>query len=599
MDCFLNVLSVHLYLKVHEYENARATALKVLSRWTDISDFAKLRLTLQLVKSLIGCTTDEATSAASQIVEKLTSTAGKTSQEETDLTLLRVYMCGASGDWATAWKEVFTLENQKDTGSYWKTVGWLQWKEGRLEEAKTCVLAALRISERDSWSHYLLGRVLFDLGRRDASVLKEFLLAAKLDPYHMDSFLFLGHCYRHMGEQYSDPEKLDKAVRCYQRVWSKSRSPEGALALSDAYRLCQLKRVHVEHLKAVVDGFPIQEVPWAWLRLGLEQMDSAEVDQSVSTLQTLVAAWPNARAWECLADAYLSRGSFESALKAYHRVVQLEQLSPYPSVRIVLIYLRTGQYAEALTSCRSLLQLKPDYGPARVLLGEAHLLCANRFWSEARFARALTHLRSALRELSAACELGMSTFSCCWKSIADSLLLLSALPASIVEELVLPERLNATVQHGHLDLIESATRCYFKALRIQPRLGPLWTDAALSLLLQANSSKSASACFGRAKVCLKRAIRLTADDCRPWMLLGIVYYYEKNPKLAQHCLSKALEIRPRDALTWTSLGLLYLHYDNIELSHRAFQMAQSSEPSFPNSWCGQVTAGDVSRTSTS
>lgn len=58
--------------------------------------------------------------------------------------------------------------------------------------------------------------------------------------------------------------------------------------------------------------------------------------------------------------------------------------------------------------------------------------------------------------------------------------------------------------------------------------------------------------------------------------------------IAQHAFIKSIQLEKNNAITWTNLGTLYLCLNEIQLAHEAFKVAQRSEPSYIESWIGQV-----------
>ena len=58
--------------------------------------------------------------------------------------------------------------------------------------------------------------------------------------------------------------------------------------------------------------------------------------------------------------------------------------------------------------------------------------------------------------------------------------------------------------------------------------------------------------------------------------------------LAQHSFIRSIQCEPNNVEAWSNLGVFYLERSQIELAHKAFKTAQSLEPSYVNSWIGQV-----------
>ena len=78
-------------------------------------------------------------------------------------------------------------------------------------------------------------------------------------------------------------------------------------------------------------------------------------DQAVASLQAALKASPSSMAtWEALADAYLARGSFSAARKAFERVLVLKPGALYPRLMIAGVKLRTGQQREAAADYRQI-----------------------------------------------------------------------------------------------------------------------------------------------------------------------------------------------------------------------------------------------------
>ena len=62
----------------------------------------------------------------------------------------------------------------------------------------------------------------------------------------------------------------------------------------------------------------------------------------------------------------------------------------------------------------------------------------------------------------------------------------------------------------------------------------------------------------------------------------------QNYALAQHSFIRSIQCEPNNVVAWSNLGFFYLERSQIELAHKAFKKAQSLEPSYVNSWIGQV-----------
>ena len=61
-----------------------------------------------------------------------------------------------------------------------------------------------------------------------------------------------------------------------------------------------------------------------------------------------------------------------------------------------------------------------------------------------------------------------------------------------------------------------------------------------------------------------------------------------NKALAQHCFVKSIECDASNVRAYSNLGVLYLDHGDVKLAHEAFKVAQSLDPTYVESWIGQV-----------
>ena len=77
--------------------------------------------------------------------------------------------------------------------------------------------------------------------------------------------------------------------------------------------------------------------------------------------------------WEALGDAYIARGSFVAARKAFEKVLSINNESPYSKLMIADINQKLGYYQDAIDDYNNLLKSSPDYLPALRGLAETYL----------------------------------------------------------------------------------------------------------------------------------------------------------------------------------------------------------------------------------
>merc|ERR1712150_119995 len=110
---------------------------------------------------------------------------------------------------------------------------------------------------------------------------------------------------------------------------------------------------------------------WALLRLGMHYVACENFSLAIQNLQSAIRSDScNINAWECLADAYAARGSYNSALKAYDKILKLrndfKQISTetvedslYAELQIATIKHKLGHFSEAILNLKEILQRAP------------------------------------------------------------------------------------------------------------------------------------------------------------------------------------------------------------------------------------------------
>lgn len=63
---------------------------------------------------------------------------------------------------------------------------------------------------------------------------------------------------------------------------------------------------------------------------------------------------------------------------------------------------------------------------------------------------------------------------------------------------------------------------------------------------------------------------------------------KQEKTVAQHSFITSIKCEANNWIAWCNLGVLYLTASKIQLAHQAFSTAQRLQPSFVNSWVGQV-----------
>lgn len=114
-------------------------------------------------------------------------------------------------------------------------------------------------------------------------------------------------------------------------------------------------------------------------------MATDDPSKAIMSLQMVLRSdAQNLTAWESLADAYFTRGSFTSALKAYDKVLHLQTHgSLYAQLQIATIKLKLGYFREAKLALRDeILAKEQNYVPALKTMAECLLQEAADFYAQ-------------------------------------------------------------------------------------------------------------------------------------------------------------------------------------------------------------------------
>ncbi|XP_015109958.1 tetratricopeptide repeat protein 37 isoform X2 [Diachasma alloeum] len=484
------------------------------------------------------------------------------------------------------WSLLDELENDPETQAEGAMLRALVLKsEGRCEEAVDVLGGVLETAE--AW--FMFGEINWALSNF-SHALMAFLKGVHADPNHWQCLMYLGHYYRERGGD------LEKARKCYQKALRiNPNSDEAGAGLSTAYRLLKNSEANMQMLQRVTTvegGGP----KWAWLQLGLQQLDEGEIAQAIKSLRYVIRADPNDNhCWESLADAYWARGAHTSALKSYQRALELSPGSLYPMIQIANINLVLGRHVEAKAAFLQVLTQEQRYIPALKGLAETCLGLARENSRAQLVGRALMNIQQAVDSLTDAI-VENSNLSCLWKLLGDACYRVATFPPeycslAVAGGLVKADCLQKKVHIGRTELFTLSSRSFCRALSLSKDSSFLWHDLACCYLsqLRLDPSVDSSATAEKSLAAAKQAVRLNPSTWVHWNVLGVICMTEeiKNYALAQHCWVMAIDREPNNAIAWTNLGTLYLHLGDPYKANEAFSRAQRADPEYENSWIGQ------------
>ncbi|KAK3606262.1 hypothetical protein CHS0354_037938 [Potamilus streckersoni] len=490
--------------------------------------------------------------------------------------------------------------------------GCIAYHQGQYEDAVQCFQEVLSSPEREKESResevllMLIKCYWAIIGKDSHAKVKEIcftslLQAAKLDPYCSETFKYLGHFYRDIKHDSS------QARKCYKKSFELDPwNDEAGSALCDTLNDLGLEEDAHSLLLDVTAKASAGSAKWAWLRLGLYQVKHENPSTAVTSFQSALRADPNDNhVWECLAEAYLYRGSYTAALKAFTKSTQLDPDSMYSYFQIASIKQTLGLYTDAINEYKLLLDRSPNYVPALKGLGETYLLRARAKVNHFLDGQAKSNAQEAVHYLARA-AIHRPDLSCLWKLIGDACTCLHYLHGEedafkfLVPNKLIKKDLTGDSNKTPLNKLETLQlggRCYGEALKILPECAALWHDLGVNYLYQSECSIGENRILlaEKAAQILKKAICLDATNHKHWNALGVLCCFDDyfKPDLAQHCFIKSIQTESNNVVAWTNLATLYLRNDSVQLAHEAFKIAQSLEPTYVACWIGQAIIAEI------
>lgn len=295
-----------------------------------------------------------------------------------------------------------------------------------------------------------------------------------------------------------------------------------------------------------------------------------------------------------LGDAYIARGSYTAALKAFQRALELNPNSIYASYQAAAIKQILGEFAVAAAEFEALIEREPNYLPALKGLADTLLCQADEYLVDGFTGRVVDCCSRAMDVLVKAAQQAPH-YSCLWSLLGRISLMLWTIPEKDFRALRLPAHLMQDLQEetvSKLHVMKLGVKFSLSALQLTSDCASLWHNLGLShyyCFLIDNSDSSNS--FAAAAV--KKAITYEPYEPSHWDLLGLA---SDQPAIKQHAFIRAIELSPnslRASKSWTNLGALYLQYDNSMLAHECFKRAQNLDPFYVAAWIGQGNVADL------
>ncbi|XP_023171601.2 tetratricopeptide repeat protein 37 [Drosophila hydei] len=450
------------------------------------------------------------------------------------------------------------------------------------------------IANNESFEALLLRGKLNMKLQNFAEALNCMLKATRLQPY-------IAECFEQLARLYQANDDIPRARKCFEKCVSLNALAQEAVdALSSIYQQLGEEDLNEALLMNTLRYLSSDDAIRLQYKLGLHFLQVKKLDNAIQCFRIAIKHDFKCMVyWESLGDAYAARGSYNSAIRVFQKILELSPSNCYAQLQIALIKTTIRMYPEAIADFNELLKLYPDYLPALKGAAEAHMGLAHNLKAQNLYGRAKDNFQLALERLqSAFLQTQAQGMVWLWRLTASVLVQAAQLPQSLANLDVagsLAKRDEEIVYLSRKDLLQLAQRFYLCALKLKQNTF-LWYELALCSYYSAVylSEDAKSHLEMATKVC-KMAIKAQSNRWQNWNLLGVINMHAANEDLpvAQHCLIQAVVLERKSYTAWTNLGVLYIKLGDIRLANEAFKRAQQSSPIYPNAWIGQALVAET------
>ena len=609
-------ISAKCFFVLHKYKMAGAVLQEALKTCSKVEFkesgriLTKLLLVTQVELLLLGWETENHSKEILVFMDKLDDSFA----DQVDVVLLKVKVALKLKQGDRALKllsefEQFPVENPALQCELMYVKALMSQQEENYFDAELRLLEALEIRDKASL-HFLLGDIYMCIAKQNddnqsyyPKAYNAYLKAAKLDSLYPITFQRLGEYQRDFVKDFN------KSVKCFEKALS-LHPMNGSIvrSLADLHMHMDQPEKAIGVFDSFTSKSPSGSAIWAWVRLGLLNLKS-NADRAVVCFQHAIRGGSNiSHYWECLAEAYFTKGSFTSSLRAFTKALELDPSSLFCKFKIAKIRQMLSMDAEAIEVYTDVLRTEPTYLPALLGLAQSHLHLQKEKLTATLDGRAVDHAQAVVDNVSIALK-DQPTYTCLWKTIADSLCSLHVVSKDQCK-LYLPENLVKMLKVGDACLVtkvsvmEVAEKCYMMAIKFREDVATLWNDLAVCTFYHGMALKGQ---IGEQKILqsmniIKKALTLDPGNHSLWNTLGVIAGSPgpsqkvcgmrindiQNPGLSQHAFIKSLQLNDLDAHVWCNLGSLYLQYDKVMPAHEAFKRAQACDPSVVEAWVGQA-----------
>lgn len=458
------------------------------------------------------------------------------------------------------------------------------------QESYTEAINLLQKQTENKFTCLYLGQVYWELKDYHKSHVN-LLKAAKINSDNANTFLYLGHIY------YRYKNDLEKAKKCYEKAYSlNSIDYDIAKNLSEVYIRLNMLEADFELLTSLSKNVTTNQT-WVYFRLGLHFLNKQEWENAIINFRNVIKSnHTDTTAFECLADAYYSRGSYTSALKAYNKVMTLDKTKAIHCLsRIGYIHSLLTQFEDAIKTFENVLTISPHSLLALKGISETWMRLAKKKFGVKAYGTARDFAQNAINYICKCVSIAKE-YTCFWKLLGDTLMFITKLPSKYAYVYMSPLTKKANSELTKMEKMEifpQAIACYSVITKQKQLISYDLTSAYLAYYYETQKTINCHISFNLSKRCATEK----PISWHNWNLLGKICIAMKRYDLAQHCFIKAIKSTRKFSVAkiWCNLGTLYLKLKLYKLANFCYWRGQSTLPSYSLSWIGQGLIAEVIR----
>ncbi|KAK2703360.1 tetratricopeptide repeat protein 37-like isoform X2 [Artemia franciscana] len=454
------------------------------------------------------------------------------------------------------------------------------------ESEKALSLCEEILEDFCDWRAFLFkGKLLLGKGDSEATTVLD--NAMKLNPESWEAKMLKAETLLTAG-QYQNSLKLFHEALLLR--------PTGKIIFEKVMEICS----KLNDIKTEIDALQIYCAKshdfTALLRLGIRKLETEDQNGAIHALQTALRLKTRDNSvWTLLGDAYMLRGSFESAVKALQRSIEIEA-TPEAVCLLGKAHLALNEPEEAAKVIKEGMEMFKEgmENHVRILffegLAEAQSLIAEEAMKTSRFGRSMEYFLLAFNNyeiLTRECPENLLG----WNGIARVSKYIAELePTKLLEDVLKNE--------GQQAAFDVSIGCWKKSLELEPTCSVSLRNLALTYLSKAIFSSGANEVpelFELSVMTAVKAVEAQSGVPENWLSLGLTSYWKGDFALSQHSYIKALVIEDRCVEAWIGLGSLYLKSGNLLLANKMFSEAQSKDATYSPAWTGQALIAETVR----